>query len=326
MKKILTCLLLLIAVFSLFAEGNKEKQDATSNYPKKNIEVIIPWAPGGSTDGIARSVMNIMEKKFFPGKFTIINKPGGGGLIGTTDALNAKPDGYTIMVNSWGSFITQPALQDVPFGPDDYMPVVQLTYSPRIVVANPKAPYNNMKEMMDYVAANPEKVHVGVASVGTTDWFAFLELELKYGAKFTITPQNGGAAAKVAVLGNHIDVTALTVGESANLLESGMVKFLGVMSAEREPTYPDLKTCIEQGIDIESGVANHVYVPAGTPEPIVTMLHDALVKTMKDPEFLEIAKKMDLNVSYLSGEDSRKQLNHFRDLYSDIANKLELKQ
>ncbi len=325
MKKLFLCLLVIGFVLPAFAEGGKESAAAGGEYPTRAVEVIVPWAAGGSTDTVTRALMSVMGQ-YFPEPMAVINKPGGGGTVGTTFALNEAPDGYTILVNSWGAFVTQPALTTLQYGPEDYEPVLQISYEPRILVAHPDTPYDDIKGMIDYAKQNPGGVHVGIAAVGATDHFAMLELQLQYGVDMTITPQGGGGPSKIAVLGHHTDVAALTAGEAGPLVEAKELKALGVMDSKRYSAFPNIPTTAELGIPVESGVANHLYVPAGVPADRVKKIHDAFKSAMEDPGFLELAKKLKLSIEYLDGEASRKQLTHFRELYTEIAEKLGMKQ
>jgi tripartite-type tricarboxylate transporter receptor subunit TctC len=256
----------------------------------------------------------------------VVNKPGGGGTIGTTEALNAKPDGYTVLITGWGPFVTQPFLMDVPYGEDDYEVLLQLSRYPRILCAKKDAPYNDIKEMMAYAKANPEKVIVGIASVGTTGHLAMAQLESEYGVKFTMVPQGGGGPQKVAVLGGHVDVAPLTASEGGPLVTSGQVKALAVMDDQRFAEIPDIKTGAELGYPIESGVASHVFVPAGTPADIKKMLHDAFKNCLEDKVFKQVSVKLNLGAQYADAEFAKKDIAKFRKIYEKVSAELGLKK
>ena len=283
-----------------------------ADYPNRPVKIIIPWGVGGGTDMLVRSMMSFMPQ-YFSQPMVVMNKPGGGGTIGTTFALNAKPDGYTVCINGWGPFVTQPSLKNLNYTEKDYIPVLQLSNIPRILSAYPSMPYNNMKEFMEYAKKNPEKIKVGVAAVGTTGHLAMVQLEQDYGVKFTQIPQGGGGPQKVALLGGHVDAAK-------------HLKALGVMASKRLPDLPDIPTLAEQGYPIESYVAFHLVVPKGTPKDRIKILHDAFKKCLDDKGFQKIAKKLNIRVDYEDAAQSRAKLEKFRKLYAEIVGKLGIEK
>lgn len=321
-------MMLVCSLGLVVAGGQKEGEAAektASAYPTKPVTIICPWDAGGGTDMLARGLLTVMGN-YFPRPMVVVNKPGGGGTIGTTEALSAKPDGYTILITGWGPFVTQPFLADVPYGENDYEVLLQLSRIPRILCAKKDAPYNDIKEMMEYAKANPEKVIVGIASVGTTGHLAMAQLELEHGVKFNMVPQGGGGPQKVAVLGGHVDVAPLTASEGGPLVTSGQVKALAVMDDQRFADIPDIKTGAELGYPIESGVAWHVFVPAGTPADIKKMLHDAFKNCLEDEVFKTVAVKLNLGVQYADAEFATEDIAKFRKIYEKISTELGLKK
>ena len=325
MRKLVVLVVLACLVSPVFGGGAQEPVDPAEQFPTRPVEVIVPWAPGGATDTVTRALMSVMGNHFSQ-PMAVINRPGGGGTVGTTHALNQRPDGYTVLVNSWGAFITQPALSRLEYGPDDYEVVMQLNHEPRILVGHPSVPYNDIREMVEYAEQNPTAVHVGIAAVGATDHFAMLELELEYGIELTITPQGGGGPARTAVLGHHTDVAALVASEAGPLIEAGELKPLGVMGPARYAPLPDIPTTAEIGIPVESGVANHVYVPAGVPAERVRIIHDAFKNAMEDEGFLALAGRLALDPGYADGAESRATLDRFRALYTRIADEMGMRE
>jgi len=274
---------------------------------------------------LVRGMLTVMGN-YFPRPMVVVNKPGGGGTIGTTEALMAKPDGYTVLVTGWGPFVTQPFLKDVQYGPDDYEVVLQLSRIPRILCAKKDAPYDDIKEMMEYAKANPGKVLVGIAAVGTTGHLGMAQMELDYNVKFNMVPQGGGGPQKVALLGGHVDIAPLTASEGGPLVTSGQVKALGIMDNARFSEIPDVPTGEELGYAIESGVAWHAFVPAGTPPERVKMLHDAFKKCLEDEAFHKVAAKLNLGVKYADADFAEKDISKFRDIYQKISAELGLKK
>lgn len=296
-----------------------------ADYPSKPVKIIIPWGIGGGTDMLVRSMLSFMGN-YFPRPMVVVNKPGGGGTIGTTFALNAKPDGYTVCINGWGPFVTQPSLKRLQYTEKDYIPVMQLSNIPRILSAYPTMPYNTMKEFMELAKKKPEKIKVGVAAVGTTGHLAMVQLEQDFGVKFTQIPQGGGGPQKVALLGGHVDAAPLVASEAGPFTKTKQVKALCLMDSKRMPDLPDIPTCAEEGYPVESYVAFHLVVPKGTPEDRIKILHDAFKKCLEDPGFKKIAKKLNILIDYEDAQQSRAKLEKFRKLYAKIVSKLGIKK
>jgi tripartite-type tricarboxylate transporter receptor subunit TctC len=316
---------LFVLIVVLFAVVALPLTSLADNYPTKPVKIIIPWGVGGGTDMLVRSLLSVMGN-YFPRPLVVINKPGGGGTIGTTYALNAKPDGYTICINGWGPFVTQPALKKLQYTETDYIPVLQLSNIPRILSAYPTMPYNTMKEFMDYARKNPEKVKAGVAAVGTTGHLAMVQLEQDFGVKFTMIPQGGGGPQKVALLGGHVDAAPLVASEAGPFTKSKQVKALCIMDTKRMSDLPDIPTCAEEGYPVESYVAFHLAVPKGTPADRIKVLHDAFKSGLEDPAFQKIAKKQNILIDYEDGAQSRAKLEKFRKLYEGITAKLGIEK
>ena len=317
MKKFaLITLLLCVSLIPATAEGRKE-----ATYPARPVTLIVPWDTGGGTDTVARALLTVMGN-YFPQPMVVVNKPGGGGVVGTTEALMAKPDGYTLVFNSWGAFITQPSLKKIKYSEKDYEPVLRVASVPRILVANPKVPYNTIKEMIDYARNNPGAVKAGIAAVGATDHLAFAQIELDYNVKLNIIPQGGGGPSKVNLLGGHTDVAALTATEGGPLIAAKQLKAFGTMDSERFSQFSDIPTCAEYGIPLESGVEEYLVVPQGTSPEIIQLLQTAFKKSMDDPAFLGIAKKLNIGVKYLDSKAARERLEKFRLQYKDLIDKL----
>ncbi len=317
-------LMLTVVCGFIFVHG-VQKSEAAEGYPKKPIKVIVPFGAGGGADTLARSMTtNLQDLLGQP--IVVSNTPGGGGTIGTTQGLTAKADGYTIVLAASGPLYTQPFIIDLKYSQDDYVPVAQLSYVPRVVVAHPSAPYNSVKEMMEYAAANPGKALVGISAIGSTDHFAMEQLKLDHNVDLNLVPQGGGQAQKVAVIGGHVEVAAVTTTEGAALVESGQVKALGLMHSERDAAFPDLQTCEEQGYPVESGVGYYMITASDTPADIVTTLEKAINETFNDAGYQENAKKLKLILSFKNGPDTAKEIQKFYSLYEELAGKIGLKK
>jgi tripartite-type tricarboxylate transporter receptor subunit TctC len=325
MKRIILLVFLLVFIMLslstvLCAEGQKE---GTDSYPSKSVEVIVPWAAGGNTDITTRALLSSIGN-YFPGQMVVINKPGAGGTIGTTYVANQKPDGYTLLITAWAPFITQPHMTSVQYSLDDFYPVMQVAFSPRFVCAHSDTPYDTLSELVEYAKANPDDVKVGVAAVGSTGHLAMEQLELEADIKLNTIPQDGGAGSLVALLGHHVDVVPLDVALAIDSIKSGSIKPLGVTDTERHPDFPDIPTIEEQGYGIVTGVATHVYVPAGTPADRIKIIHDAFKNVLEDESFLKLAEKLQIGYSYKNHDDTLEQLTTVSKNFGEIIQILGL--
>ena len=296
-----------------------------STYPKKPVKLVVPFDVGGGADAQIRSMTSYLQKELGQ-PFVIVNMPGAGGTIGTADGIRGRGDGYTLVFTGSGPLVTQPFILDLPYTEKDYVVVSQLSDTPRIVVAHPKAPFNDFKEMMDYAKANPGKLRIGISAIGSTDHFGFEQLKLDYKADLNLIPQGGGGPQKVAVIGGHVEVAALTTVEASSAIKGNQVKVLGIMAAKRDPTYPEVKTCAEYGYPVTSGVGYYLIAPKTIPADIASKIDTAIGKVLTNPEYLETAKKAGLAVVYANGADADKEVRKTFDLYRGLSAKIGFKK
>lgn len=325
MKRLLFLTVLIAVTLTMVWAGGdgEESMQQEDEYPSKPVTIVVPWDPGGGTDTLARAVLTVMGK-YFPQPMVVVNRPGGGSTVGMTEALMAPADGYTIVITGIGTTVTQPLLKDLEYSQDDYEIVLQLNDIPRILVASPQTPYDTMEEMMEYARANPGEIISGISAVGTTGHFGTAQLELEHNVSFNNVPQGGGGPQRVAVLGGNADIANLTASEGGPLIQQGQLKGLCVMGRERFDGVPEVPTCEEVGYPVYANVAWHVYAPDGVPDDRIQMLHDAFKSAIEDPDFQPMAEKLNLGVDYATGEESEEALRELIEVYSRVAEELDL--
>ena len=323
MNALVKALLAGLAAATLLASNAASQTAAT--YPRKPVKIVVPFDAGGGADAQIRSMTSYLQKDLGQ-PFVIINMPGAGGTIGTADGLRQRGDGYTLVFTGSGPLVTQPFILDLPYRESDYTVISQLSNTPRLIVAHPKAPFNDCKGMMDYAKANPGKVIVGISAIGSTDHFGFEQLKLDHKVDMKLIPQGGGGPQRVAVVGGHVEVAALTTVEALSAVKAGQVKPLGLMAMKRDPDYPDVKTCAEYGFPVVSGVGYYLIGPKSLPPDIVKKLDAAVQKTLTDPGYLETAKKGGLAITYMNGADTAKEIASTFDLYKNVAAKIGFKK
>jgi tripartite-type tricarboxylate transporter receptor subunit TctC len=264
-------------------------QDA-SKYPTQPIRVIVPFAPGGASDFVARLIQPGMTQAL--GQQVVVeNRAGAAGNVGMDVAARGAPDGYTIFLGNVGTISINPSLfSDITVKPEkDFIPVSIVADTPGILIANPKFPPNNAKELVDYAKANQGKVNFASPGSGSLNRLEMEVFRLNAGLDMNHVPYKGGAGPAVAdIMGGHVELMFTTISSAIQHVKGGRLKALGVTTKDRVPQLPDVPTMLEQGFPANvSSSWQGVLVPAGTPQPIVDKLHAALVKAVADPKVVE---------------------------------------
>ncbi|WNF04748.1 tripartite tricarboxylate transporter substrate binding protein [Brevibacillus borstelensis] len=290
-------------------------------YPKKQIELIVPYAAGGGTDAVARAFAD-SANKVLPQSIGVVNKTGGGGAVGMSEGAKAKPDGYKLTLVTV-EMTTLPPLGLATFKPDDFKPVARLNADPAAITVSADAPWNTIEEFVAYAKENPGKVRIGNSGTGAIWHLAATALEQKIDTKFNHIPFDGANPAVTALLGGHIEAVSVSPAEVAAQVEAGKLKMLAVMADERLPKFKDVPTMKEKGIDLSIGTWRGIAVPKDTPDNVVTVLKDAAKKVTEDKAFTDVLEKMNLGVSYADdaafSEAVKKDSELFTKLVSDLG-------
>ena len=302
----------LAAVLSLLAGGA-----AAQDYPSKPITFLIPQAPGGGTDLSVRMVEPAASRALGQ-KIVIINRAGTATVHQLTQAA---PDGYTLAVASTGNTASQPHNPGVPYERTDYIPVIQLTNVPSVLVAPADSPFNNLADVIA-AARKGQAVKVGTTAPGATPHLASVLIERAFGVKFTYVPHKSNGEIMTSILGSHLDLGMVDISSAAPRLSS--VKALGVFTDERLKDVPNLPTMKEQGVKGTMGFYNIVIAPKGTPDRIIGLVHDAFKKAMEDPEVIEKARAANIPLAYLGPKASRAHMDESYELMGALMRELGL--
>jgi tripartite-type tricarboxylate transporter receptor subunit TctC len=261
---------------------------AQSTYPDHPVKMIVPFAPGGPTDVMARLLAQKMSEHFKQ-QFYIENEPGAGGNIGMANAAKAAPDGYTILVVS-SSFVVNPSLYaKVPYDPfTDFAPITIPGDSPNVLVVNPSLPVKTVKELVDLIKANPGKYSFASAGTGTTPHLSGELFKLTYGLDLVHVPFNGAGPAIQSTVAGHTPIAFTALPPAAPLVKGGQLRALAVTSKRRSEALPDVPTMAEAGLTgQEADTLQGVLVPAHTPKPIADALYHEIVDIVHDPDVKE---------------------------------------
>ena len=272
-------LLYALGICAAFAQGP---------YPNKPIRWIIPYAPGGGTDVIARPIaLRLGEVLGQP--IVYENRGGGGGLIAGEFVAKATPDGYTMLVGSGNTHTFPTLLYDkVAYDPvKDYAPITNFVDVPNVLVAHPSFPAKTAQEIIAYGRANPGKINWASSGNGAGGHLALVLFAQQAGIKVVHVPFKGAGPAVVAMLGAETDLLFANTGVFLGHIQAGKLRPIAVCALTRLPLFPDVPTLNEAGFPgFQSSTYYGLLAPAGTPRPIINRMHAELVKIIKSPESL----------------------------------------
>jgi tripartite-type tricarboxylate transporter receptor subunit TctC len=281
LRKVLGALLLTCpAVSPAFA--------ADAAYPSRPVRMIVPFAPGGPTDVIARSLAHKLTEVW--GQQVVVdNRAGAGGNIGMGLATQALPDGYTILVVS-SSFVVNPTLYaKIPYDPyKSFIPVTNAAASPNVFTVHPSVPAKTLQDVVTLAKNNPRKYNIATPGIGTTPDLGAELLKMSTQADLVRVPFGGAGPAVAAVVGNQVQIGSTALPPTTPQIQAGRLRALAVTAAKRSAALPEVPSIVEAGFKgQEADTLQGVLVPAGTPKPIVTKVHADIARALAAPDVKE---------------------------------------
>jgi tripartite-type tricarboxylate transporter receptor subunit TctC len=262
---------------------------AQTSYPDRPVTLVVPYAPGGGNDVVARSVAEPMGKTLGQ-PLVIENRGGGGGSIGTRQVARAPADGYTLGLGGTGTLAIDPTLYpNVGYDPrKDFAPVGLIATSPLIVLVNETVAAHNVQELIALAKAQPGKLNYASAGSGSGIHLGTVLFAETAGIELTHIPYKGSGPALTDLLGGHVQIFFSSLPPAIGLVKEGKLRALGVTSLTRTRSFPDMPTVAEQGLPGFEAVLHYgIVAPAGTPSPIVDRLNAALRAALSDPTVLD---------------------------------------
>jgi tripartite-type tricarboxylate transporter receptor subunit TctC len=253
-------------------------------YPSRSINVVVPFPAGGPSDVVARVVTDQMGNVL--GQSMVIeNVSGAGGTIGSARVAAAPSDGYTLLAGSMGSHVAAPVLTpNLKYDPErDFAPIGFTAQSPVVIVARKDFPADNLRQFIDYLKQNGDRVKEAHGGIGASSHMACLLFSAQAGVKPSLVAYRGTAPALNDLIGGHVDFFCEQVVSVAPQIAAGTIKAYAVSSSERLPTLPDVPTAKEDGLDYEMSIWAGIFAPRGTPTPIVDKLAAALDQSLDNP-------------------------------------------
>jgi tripartite-type tricarboxylate transporter receptor subunit TctC len=259
---------------------------ALALYPERIVKIVVPFAPGGGTDVVARTLAQEMARDL--GVSVIVeNKPGAGTIIGTQTVATSEPDGYTLLMGTFANAVNPSLNAKLPYDPHkDFAPVALIARSFNIVVVNPKSPFQSIADLIAAAKADPGKLSYGTYGTGTSAHLAGELFKNLAKVDLTMVPYKGAAPAITDLLSGQIQVMFTTVASAASLIAAGQLRALAVTSAERSPAFPQLPTVAEAGVPGYAAESWYgLFAPARTPKDIIDRLNKSAAAAVQSEAF-----------------------------------------
>jgi tripartite-type tricarboxylate transporter receptor subunit TctC len=305
--RIRICFILIVTLACLLWVGNSQAQD----YPKSPVQIVIPFGPGGLTDIFWRSTSDFIANNM-KGTIVLVNKPGAGGVVGTSFVVNSKPDGYTLVsANSDPLTISPVFTPNVPYDPEkDITYIAKLAVMAFGIAVHNNSPFKTLEELVAFAKANPKKLKAAVMGVGSTPHTILEVFNRDAKIEIAYVPFDSGGESVINLLGGHTDLGVVSLPSIKSQVLAGKARILAVCSPKRLPDFPELPTMPEKGYK-KSSIATGVGLagPKGLGSPIVSKWEEAIDTTLKDPKVIAIIEKLGgVVVDFKSGEGYKKEL------------------
>jgi tripartite-type tricarboxylate transporter receptor subunit TctC len=295
-------------------------------YPERPITLIVPWAPGGSTDILGRAIGEQLTKSM--GQTVVVeNRAGASGNIGSHMVAKAKPDGYTLLIGSMSTHAMNPALMNnMPFkGSDDFTPIALVANVVNTMVVHPSVPAKNLREFIAYAKANPGKLAYASAGPGSTNHLSAEMFKRAAGVDMLHVPYKGGAPAVLGTVANDTQVFFSAGTQTLPHVKAGKLNLMGVTESKRSKLLPDVPAVGEMLPGYEMSVWYAVFGPAGMPRDLVVKLNAEINKALGLPEVRSRMDAMGVDVVISTPEQLGAQLRQDTDRYGKVIKDLSIK-
>ena len=261
--------------------------EALADYPEKSIRLVVPFATGGTSEIVARSVASSLSTSLGQSVY-VDNKPGGAGNIAMEEVKRANPDGYTLMLGHVGTLAVNPALfgKKLPYDPNkDFAPVTLVAKVPNVIAVSEKSPYKTLADLVADAKKNPGKINYGSAGNGSAGHLAMEYFSSEAGIDLVHVPYKGSGPMLTDLIGGQIQATFNGLPSLMGQIKGGTLRPLAVGSADRSKVLPNVPTLSESGYKgFETSQWYGIIVPAGTPQPVIDRLQKEIAKGLKSKE------------------------------------------
>lgn len=287
---------------------------ASAAWPERPISIVVPYAPGGTADALARLIAQHLGPKLGTSA-VVVNKAGASGIIGASSVAQANPDGYTVLYDATPLSIN-PYLQKLPFDPQkDLAPVTLVAVTPMLLVVPKSSPYNSIQDVIKAAKASPGKLTFASGGQGTVQYMGAELFNQGAGVKMLHVPYKSGGPGLMAIVGGEVDLGFGNLPALTGHVKNGLVKPLAITSGQRNPNFPEVPTIAESAVKgYETYEWNGMFMPKGTPPEIVSRLQTAVKEVLAAPDVKAkfdalgsrvVASTPDEFGKYLQGESSK---------------------
>ncbi|VFR34404.1 Tricarboxylate transport protein TctC [plant metagenome] len=257
---------------------------AHAAFPERAITIVVPYAPGGASDTVARLLANRMADKLGT-SIVVENKPGASGTIGANFVARAPADGYTVLYDATPYSINPQLFAKMPFAADALQPLSLVLLQPNTLIVKPDSPFKDVTSLVEAAKAKPGTINFASGGSGTVQRLAAELFRQQLGLDMVHIPYKSGGPAIVDVMGGQVDFMFSTVAAAYPLVSTGKLRALAVSSAQRSERLPDVPTVAESGVPgYEAYEWNGLFLPKGTPEAVSAKLHAVLVQVLDEAE------------------------------------------
>ena len=277
-----------------------------AEFPERPVQVVVPYSAGGSTDLSMRILADSFERNVSGATMVVRNQPGGGGSIGVSAALHARPDGYTLGAGAQGPLSLLPNLGGTDYTLDDVEFIGMMSRSLQLLVACKGAPFSDFDGFLAY--AKTKAPQIGNSGAGGANHVSAEAFAKAAGIKVKSVPYEGSSKARTACIGGHIDAMVASPAEALAQSKAGNMTPLFIMEEKRIDLFPDTPTAVEKGIDFTWSSWKGLIAPKGIPQDVLKMLREAFAKSVADKEFVKKMVDMGEFVEYADAATLEKKV------------------
>ena len=255
---------------------------SAQDYPSRPVEVVVPFPAGGGTEIVTRHVSEGLAKRLGQ-PFVVLNRPGANTNLGTLSVVRSRPDGYTLLITSFGLAANPSLYRNLGFEPQaDLEPITMVANSPTVLTVPMALPVNSLREFINYAKTRPGELNYASYGAGSSPHLGAVLFQSMTGTKMAHIPYNGGGPAALGVLTNQVQALFSSVVTVLGMIRGGTIKPIAIASERRSELLPNVPTFAEQGLDYRTGTWYGLLAPARTPPAIIDALHRASVSVLAD--------------------------------------------